>query len=286
MGRKRLKEPKPKPRKAVAVKLIEREHAGKITAAYKLLDQLVAKTHKHLAEGKFAFAWRFGWKADSDGRIKMASVKKGSDLDRELNGFDFVILINHEVWNSGAFKTDQMIALIDHQLCHCQVSIDSSGEKKTDDQDRIVYRLRKHDIEEFRDVVARHGCYTDDLQEFFESIKNNLPLFPEDDDKPAKRTGKSEVGNQKSEEGREVADPGAPTSDAAAEGKPAKRKRAARGTGPSGSEILKMGEAHLNGHGATNGSSNGTNGAAHGTNGHANGVNRIEKHLAGGKGDQ
>lgn len=41
---------------------------------------------------------------------------------------------------------------------------------------------RKHDIEEFRDVVARHGCYKKDLDNFAEALleKHANPLFDPD----------------------------------------------------------------------------------------------------------
>lgn len=266
MGRKRKSAgEKPKKRKAVLVKLIEREHAGRITAAYRLIDILVAKTHHHLSEAKIACAWRFGWKSDSDGRLKLASVKKGSDLDRELNGYDFVIMLNHEVWNAGTFKEDQMIALLDHQLCHCQLSMDSNGEVKTDDMGRNVYRLRKHDIEEFRDVVARHGLYTDELQEFYESMRDKLPLFPNEDEpaKPAKAAAKKKdkpvpsTGSGQAEEQTTAAGQMAEVKDPVEAKKPG---------------IWK---------GDTDDIAHGTNGASsNGTNGH-NGKNRIRKHLAG-----
>ncbi len=40
------------------------------------------------------------------------------------------------------------------------------GQPLHDDNDCIVYRLRKHDLEEFRAVVDRHGFYKSDIEEF------------------------------------------------------------------------------------------------------------------------
>lgn len=166
MARRRTRAPKEKQRKRVTVKLLEREHAGKVTQPYRIMEELVAKHHQHLAEAKIAIAWRFGWKPDADGRLILGRCKKGSDLDRELNDYDFVILLNHEVWNSAGFSEKQMRALVDHELCHCQRAIDANGEPKQDEQGRTVYRVRKHDLEEFREVVRRNGLYTADLEEF------------------------------------------------------------------------------------------------------------------------
>jgi hypothetical protein len=60
--------------------------------------------------------------------------------------------------------------VIDHELCHAQVSMDSNGEPKTDENGRTVYRTRKHDIEEFKEVVARHGLYKSDVESFAKAI--------------------------------------------------------------------------------------------------------------------
>lgn len=183
---------KKKSRKKVTVKLLARIHAGKVTEAYRIMEELIKKHHAHLAEAKIAIAWRFGWNANADGQLKLGQAKKGSDLDRELHEHDFVILLNHEAWNQGGLNEKQKIALIDHELCHCEVAMDSNGETKFDEQGRTCYRIRKHDIEEFKDVVSRHGVYTRELEEFAraginDSKRNMLPAM----EKPADADGKS-----------------------------------------------------------------------------------------------
>lgn len=172
MGRKRRSEgEKPRKKKPVTVKLLSRQHAGRLTMPYALMERLVDKHHDHLVDAKIAIAWRFGWKADVDGRIKMVSVKKGSDLDRELHDYDFVILLNHEAWNGGTgydgpvLNEGQMTIYMDHALCWCQVAKDGKGEPRIDENNRIVYRLRRPDRVEFSEIVARYNCYTSDLDE-------------------------------------------------------------------------------------------------------------------------
>ncbi|HEV3341408.1 MAG TPA: putative metallopeptidase [Pirellulales bacterium] len=164
MGRKRGP-PKEKARKKVNVKLLDRKHAGQITEPYRMMEELIEQFHSHLIDAKIAIAWRFGWKANTDGHVTLGQAKKGSDLDREMHDHDFVILLNHEAWN-GSLNVDQKRALMDHELCHCEVSKDQNGEPKIDENKRTVYRIRKHDIEEFREIVARHGCYKEDLEAF------------------------------------------------------------------------------------------------------------------------
>jgi len=184
MGKRKSGKPK---RKKVPVKLLKRQHAGQVTEPYRIMEGLIEKHHQHLQDVKIAIAWRFGWAANADGLMTMGRAKKCTDLDRQLAEFDFVLLLNHEAWNKGGLNEKQRLALIDHELCHCEVTMDSNGEPKFNEDGRLVCRIRKHDIEEFQDVVARHGCYTHDLAEFAnKSIKDSeRPLLakkPDDDD--------------------------------------------------------------------------------------------------------
>lgn len=133
---------------------------------FRILDDLLPKFHFHLVEARIALAWRLAWKPDRDGRLTLGQCRKASDLDRELRDYDFVILLNKEAWQR--LKTEQRRALVDHELCHAQVQLGDDGEPKKDERGRIVYRVRGHDLEEFRDIVGRHGCYKDDIRAFVE----------------------------------------------------------------------------------------------------------------------
>lgn len=83
MGRRRGGGVKEKDRKKVTVKLIERKHAGQITGPYRIMEKLIADHHPQLKDAKIALAWRYGWKATTDGHTTLGQCKKGSDLDRE-----------------------------------------------------------------------------------------------------------------------------------------------------------------------------------------------------------
>ena len=93
--------------------------------------------------------------------------KKASDLDRDLHQFDFIIILNRETWE--AFSEEQRAALLDHELCHAEVKY-NDGQVEFDDRGRIVYRIRKHDIEEFSEVVSRNGIWKNDLIAFAEAM--------------------------------------------------------------------------------------------------------------------
>lgn len=140
---------------------------------YKIMAELIEQHHTHLTDAKIALAWMYGKKSDVDGRLVLGRAKKGSDLDRDMHGFDFVILLNHEAYTAASFTKGQQTALLDHELTHCEVSKDTNGEPKTDERGRTVYRMRGHDVEEFREVVARHGTWKSDLEGFAQAALQN-----------------------------------------------------------------------------------------------------------------
>jgi hypothetical protein len=153
---------KPPKRKRVTVRLIREKHQGKTTEPYCLLAEIRQAYHGDLEGAKIGMAWRFGWRADIDGHLRLGQLKKRGDLDRELDDYDFIILLNQEAWE--ALNEKQKRALVDHELCHARIALDTDGQPKHDDRDRLVCRIRKHDVEEFREIVDRHGLWTSELE--------------------------------------------------------------------------------------------------------------------------
>jgi hypothetical protein len=155
---------------------------------YPTLTDLV-RTYRadDLGEAKFAFAWRLGWKPNAEGKLTLGKCKKATDLDREFNDVDFVILLNAEMWKR--IKDDFRRAIIHHELEHATVARDSIGEIKRDERGRPVYRVRGHDLEEFRSIVSLYGCYKADIEEFVrEALNSPKPPAPTlFDDAPAKQ---------------------------------------------------------------------------------------------------
>ena len=159
-----------KSKKAVVYELIGRsEVIG--APMYALLDELVAEHHADIRHARIGLAWAKAWKADKDGRLTLGKCKKASDLDRELAEYDFIILLNQNFWTSALTEDKQRAALLDHELCHAAVCVDKYGDPIEDERGRKVYRIRKHDIEEFAQIVERYGCYKRDLERFAESIR-------------------------------------------------------------------------------------------------------------------
>jgi hypothetical protein len=167
--------------KKISVSHIPEKENGATPLPYQIMAELIPAHHAHLAEARIALAWRYGWVEDADGHLRLGQAKKASDLDFTLHNYDFVIILNFDAWNAADFSMEQMRALLDHELCHCQISQDEDGEEKRDTAGRPVWRIRKHDIEEFTEIVDRHGLWRKDLEQFarvaMEKAKDAGTLF-------------------------------------------------------------------------------------------------------------
>lgn len=161
--------------KAINFELIDRNEEKE---PYAVLEKM-RRYHEELAEANIALAWRENLKSDKDGHLILGKCVKASDLQRELVEYDFVILLNREVWEDSAFGMSKKCALMDHELCHAAMARDEKEIPKRDVRGRQVWRVRKHDIEEFQDIVTRHGCYKADLERFAEALlkKRRTPLL-------------------------------------------------------------------------------------------------------------
>lgn len=169
MSRKKGGAPKaPKPR-TVKYSLLAETHK-----AYEILRKARDKWHQDIERAKIALAWWKNVKADKDGRVTIAKVHHTSDLTREVTVYDFIILLNEAIWNDKEWTEKQKLAVMDHELCHIAVVVDKDGQVKVDDRNRYLFRMRKHDIEEFREIVKRHGCYKSDLEAFAKVLQKKM----------------------------------------------------------------------------------------------------------------
>lgn len=178
------RKPKAKRSKRVTYQVISHDSAaGKLL--YPMLKELIEEYHEELTGARIALAWSLTWKPDVDGRVKLGQCKKRSDLDREFADLDFVIVLRQEFIQSPAVKDSQRLALLDHELCHATVRLDREGEPALDERGRKVYRIRKHDLEEFSEIVARHGLYKRDLEHFALALRQSKQRSLLDDEQPA-----------------------------------------------------------------------------------------------------
>lgn len=162
---------KPKTKKKVNFRIVMLDDP-----AYRVLEQAL-KWHDELSEAAVGLAWRLRTKADVDGRIVLGKCKNISDFEKEYIPYDFVIILNDQYWAN--FNDKQRLALMDHELHHAAPKLNDECEHEEDERGRKLWRTRKHDIEEFRAVIERHGCYKSDLEAFAEAIrkKQETPLF-------------------------------------------------------------------------------------------------------------
>lgn len=106
--------------------------------------------------------------------------RTGIDATPEAKPF-FLILISEDAWR--VLNQHQREALVDHELAHVGADIDDKG--------NTVFSIKPHDIEEFRDVVARHGMYLADIEKFIDAARIHFDpsytpsMFGEEDDEVA-----------------------------------------------------------------------------------------------------
>jgi hypothetical protein len=134
---------------------------------YDRLTNILLAHHEDVVDARFALAWRLAWKPDVDGHVILGQCRKVSDLDREIvDAYDFIIILNKEWWDDPLVTDQQRNALLDHECCHAAVKRDEAGDVAIDERGRTVYRIRKHDVEDFAEIADRHGCYKRDLEAF------------------------------------------------------------------------------------------------------------------------
>lgn len=132
-------------------------------------EKLIAEHHDHLSGVPIRYLFREPT-AKSKGRLVFGKARKVGGLnahlvalavDEEL-GDDppdfFVVEIAAQVWE--ALNEQQRVALVDHELCHFDVE-----EPEDVDEDRKL-RIVGHDLEEFTEVVQRHGLWRDSVEAF------------------------------------------------------------------------------------------------------------------------
>jgi hypothetical protein len=136
------------------------------------------KQHPELEHCKLVLAWRVGKSSSAGGCTMLGKCIRVSDLNKELAEYDFIIVLNQDAW--AAFLPNQKLALLDHDLSHAAPVLDDEGEQKRDERGRRLWKMRRHDLEEFRGTVERYGCWLNDIVEFVRAgVKDpQLSLLP------------------------------------------------------------------------------------------------------------
>lgn len=91
----------------------------------------------------------------------IAKVSKASPLWRALTNYDLAIQFRQAFWD--AFSDRQRQAVLHHELCHLDV-------EEPDEQGRVKFGLKPHDIEDFNRTIRRFGSALPGRAQFFKSF--------------------------------------------------------------------------------------------------------------------
>src|SRR5579872_1256574 len=135
-----------------------------------LLNKIDA--HAELLEAKVAYVFRDAEVTDG-GKVVAASAhlaqfhfKYWARFVRwsisQMVGFepDFIMLIDRNMWDG--YDERQKLALVDHELCHMRQKRTAEGDPMFNQQTgEPLWMIAAHDIEEFNDVIERHGLWNE-----------------------------------------------------------------------------------------------------------------------------
>lgn len=154
MPRKSWKAPKPpKPK-------LEYSPAPEVE---KIAREIIREHHKHLVNVQVRYVFR-SIASKKNGRVVLGTARKVTGMSAYLanvgnalhdttpNTPFCVIEIAKDQWAN--LNPSQQKALVDHELCHLWVT--SAGK----------ISIRHHDVEEFREIIIRHGLWQPELEKF------------------------------------------------------------------------------------------------------------------------
>jgi hypothetical protein len=132
-------------------------------AVEEIAGDLIANHHPDLVLARIRYICR-NKAAKRGGRPVPGGVYKMGGKYEYLVGCDFVIEVALEVWND--FNINQRKAIVDHLLSRCV------GEEQEDGT--MKWKLRPPEVQEFPEVVERHGQWNDELIDMGKSIRHTL----------------------------------------------------------------------------------------------------------------
>lgn len=126
-----------------------------------LVEETIRKHHTRLLDARIGVLMREE-ATKSNGRVVLgkASLVNAQWLPLLKQELDFVIWFAADYWY-GVLDERQKVALVDHELCHCVF-----------DEETHKAKMRGHDVEEFVEIVQRHGSWDAGLQAMSAAIMN------------------------------------------------------------------------------------------------------------------
>lgn len=149
--------------------VIDREEAPEI---YALLDHVIETDREELRGMRIVLCWRIGWKADRDGHLMLGKASIVSELDNKLcGGWDGKILLNFEAWQE--LTEQQRAALLDHETRHFAPKLDKDGDHCEDVNGRKLWRMVRHDLEEFIGTYRLYGAWRPNIETFVGALNDS-----------------------------------------------------------------------------------------------------------------
>jgi hypothetical protein len=130
-----------------------------------MAQEIIDNHHPGLVNARIGLLFRSKAIKGNGRKVLGAASKVGARWQPVLDEpLDFIIWLAADAWLDELTLAQQK-ALLDHELCHCYFD-PFTGEAK----------LRSHDVEEFVEVIERHGLWEPALERVAEAVKQ-LPLI-------------------------------------------------------------------------------------------------------------
>jgi hypothetical protein len=133
------------------------------------VEDLVEKIHTHLRAAKIVVLAK-PKAGKRHGRVLITATKRASEataalLKDEIGDVHYVIEIGKDAWDT--LSQDRKKLVLDRALCYC------AGQ----DPDKGVWKLRGPDVEDFTEIIKRHGLWTGELEIFAKEAAAQLELL-------------------------------------------------------------------------------------------------------------
>jgi inactivated superfamily I helicase len=139
----------------VRLPMLEQRVQGVVQQHHRHLDGLtiavIGRPKAGKAKGKVVYA-----KATVPSAATLALIRD------DLGPIHYVIEIGLDAWET--LSEPQRTALLDHELCHCAGVDEETGHPT----------LVGHDVEEFGQIIRRHGLWRPDLELFASEVEKAL----------------------------------------------------------------------------------------------------------------
>src|SRR3990167_11499743 len=126
-----------------------------------IAQDMIAAYHPDLLEANIGFLFRDEG-PESNGRKTWGKALKAADPLRKFLDYDFVIWLARDVWTQ--ISPAQKRAMVDHELTHCIFG-------------PLGWKIRPHDVEEFSEIIERHGFYKSELFRIEQLALNLKPIL-------------------------------------------------------------------------------------------------------------